>query len=711
MDSKKGLPTAMTRFRKTTSTAEKSVTPMLLCRGVSLALLLLMPAFEVRADVGRALLPLLVGADSHSQQFRDSIQRVQDGDVIEGLRRLQGLNEEIWGLDPLMESYRDESWLQTVPISDRIGDYIRALPEGQKKIYVAEFQTRANSILNKGIEDRDPRLLYQVARLFPVMDFCRETLIRSGELFFENDESEAALNVWQLALDPQLGEVSSELLEELSRKMAFAASRSGQQSRAESLAKAIGEAVSLPSSANEGVQSSSTAPEIPFSQGKIVWKTSAYSRHVYSESRSMRGYSIADPSSIIWPAISDETLTIATSAKLLRYDLDTGKLISDFNLRPGDSSFEEEDPHIRLWAVEQDSYALASYVARASRRENYLGYDIQVALPWRGIKCWDTSVDGGRLLWDSAHRTVESEELRTTSFNTRPVLKDGRVYALGWRKSGYIDVSLWCLDAETGDPIWVRPIVGNQVDLTMFGEPSREPILGSLLLDSDVVYCCSNLGAIAAVRSWDGKVLWVSEYEQIAPRKRNRRYNNRFRSQVWKPNPMILHEGRLFVTPLDAGSLYCLSAVDGGLLTKIANDEGALGPHMLGIAGNRLVLAGDLMTSIVANDPGREELWRQSIVRNPSSSRPALVDEGVLYLNGQDGVLYLQNLRQGRQPVPVASIRKTARGERQRRWSDPLNMGSSELGGRVDVSGDRILITQIERSTCIQSVEKPKEQR
>ena len=120
-----------------------------------------------------------------------------------------------------------------------------------------------------------------------------------------------------------------------------------------------------------------------------------------------------------------------------------------------------------MWAVEKESYALASYVARASRRENYLGYDIQVALPWRGIKCWDTSVDGGRLLWDSAHRTVESEELGTTSFNTRPVLKDGRVYALGWRKSGYIDVSLWCLDAETGDPIWVRPIVGNQVDLTM----------------------------------------------------------------------------------------------------------------------------------------------------------------------------------------------------------------------------------------------------
>ena len=61
---------------------------------------LLMPVQKADADVGRALIPLLVGADAHSQQFREAIQRIDDGDVVEGLRRLQGLNEEIWAQSP-----------------------------------------------------------------------------------------------------------------------------------------------------------------------------------------------------------------------------------------------------------------------------------------------------------------------------------------------------------------------------------------------------------------------------------------------------------------------------------------------------------------------------------------------------------------------------------------------------------------------------------
>jgi len=331
---------------------------------------LLVSATTVRADVGRALIPLMVGADAQSQQFRDSIQRIQDGDVVEGIRRLQGLHEEIWGLDPLMESYRDSSWLMTIPISDRIIDYLFALPEGHRKIYLAEYQTRANTILEKAMEERDPRKLFRVVKLFPLMSFCRDTLVRSGELFFEADEPEAALSVWQEALSAEFGEIPIPLKNSISRKMALAAARSGNQSAFALLSEFLNEETVLPSSGpgyqgNQGV----THP-LPFDDGRIVWKTSDYSRHVYEDSRSMRGYFVADQNAIISPGIDKDTLAVATSAKLLRYDLSTGKLISDFNLRPGDSTFQEEDPQIRLWAVEQDPYVLASYVARASRREN-----------------------------------------------------------------------------------------------------------------------------------------------------------------------------------------------------------------------------------------------------------------------------------------------------------------------------------------------------
>ncbi|OUU25888.1 MAG: hypothetical protein CBC13_01510 [Planctomycetia bacterium TMED53] len=673
---------------------------------ISMGSLSLFKAKEASADVGRALIPLLVGADAQSQQFRDSLQRIQDGDVVEGLRKLQGLHEEIWGLDPLLEDYRDDNWLMTVPISDRISDYLHALPEGHRKIYLAEYQTRANSLLAKATQERSPRKLYRVAKLYPLMSFCRDTLVRAGELFFEEDQPEAAYSVWNQALAPEFGEVEEQLRKSISQRMALAAARSGNSKQMSLHAGELAEDVVLPVS-GPGQRRDQLISPLPFSEGRIAWKTSDYSRHVYEDSRSLRGYFVADQNALIAPGVGQDTLAVATSAKLLRYDLRTGKLISDFNLRPGDSTFQEQDPQMRLWAVEQKPYVLASYVARASRRENYLGYDIQVSLPWRGIKCWNTNVDGGRLLWDTAHRSVSDEELRTTSFNTRPVLHEGRVYALGWRKSGYIDVSVWCLDAETGEKIWVRPIVGNQVDLTMFGEPSREPILGSLLLDGDVVYCCSNLGAIAAVRIWDGKVKWVSEYEQIAPRKRGRRYNNRYREQVWKPNPLYLHEGMLFVTPLDSASLYCISVTDGSLVNRISNSEGALGPHMLGISGNRLVLAGDLVTSMIAHDPGREELWRQSIVRNPARSRPALVEEGVLYMNNQDGGLYLQSLRQGRSATQIASIVRRGARDRVDRWGDPL-LANEGFSGRVDVAGDKILITHLQRSACVRTAEKEK---
>ena len=138
----------------------------------------------VQADVGKALIPLVVSADSQSQRFRESIQKIQDGDVSEGLRRLQGLHEEIWGKDLLIESYRDDHWLQTVPISQKINQYLMNLPEDQKAFYVSEFSTRAFSVRKKAISERDPFQLFRVAQLFPLMDFRRDALVLVWRVVF-----------------------------------------------------------------------------------------------------------------------------------------------------------------------------------------------------------------------------------------------------------------------------------------------------------------------------------------------------------------------------------------------------------------------------------------------------------------------------------------------------------------------------------------------
>lgn len=661
----------------------------------------------VQADVGKALIPLVVSADAQSQRFRESIQKIQDGDVSEGLRRLQGLHEEIWGKDLLIESYRDDHWLQTVPISQKINQYLMNLPEDQKAFYVSEFSTRAFSVRKKAISERDPFQLFRVAQLFPLMDFRRDALVLSGELFFEMDEPDAAINVWQQASRiPVDGDLSPALTRDLAERIWLAAQRAGRE-------ELIAEIKNLYDDLDEIVQDSapvskkrklSTIPSLSFEEGEISWKTSDYSRHIASNPRQYRSYFSSDSNSLVSPGVDKSRLAIPTSSKLLRYDLRTGKLISDFNLRPGDSTFQEQDPNMRLWAVEGEKYILTSYVSRASRRENYLGYDIQVSLPWRGIKCWGVGDRGGRLLWDTSRRDSTDETLRTTSFNSRPIIQDGKIYALGWRKSGYIDVSLWCLDAETGKRIWMRPLVGNQVELTMFGEPSREPILGSLLIADDVVYSCSNLGAIAAMRAWDGKVLWISEYERVTKRNGRRRYNSRgSSSQAWKPNPLILKDGYLFATPLDSSYLYSLSAKTGALNAKVFNN-GGLGPYMLGIVGNRLFLAGDMITSMIYVDIGREELYQQSIVRNPSESRPALVEEGVLYINQVDGCLYLEGLKPRTPQKKIASLVSDRVRNRNNGWNQVV-----EVGGVIEVLDGQILITNPFQATCITPQKKSRE--
>jgi outer membrane protein assembly factor BamB len=285
--------------------------------------------------------------------------------------------------------------------------------------------------------------------------------------------------------------------------------------------------------------------------------------------------------------------------------------------------------------------------------------------------------------------------LRTTSFNSAPVVQGDRIWALGWRKSGYIDVSMWCLDAKTGERIWSRPIVGNQVELTMFGEPAREPILGSVLVRDGVVYCCSNLGAVAALRAWDGEVLWILEYDRESKRAYRGRYRPQRRSSVWAPNPLVLKDGMLFVTPLDSDQLYAINASSGNVMAQMAGK--GLGPYMLGTTGERLVLFGDLLTTLVARDIGNEDNKKHSLTRSPGLGRPALVKDGVVYVSAGESALFHQEFDPDKTPRLIAALTE----ERDPDAGRGIFRIGEPLSGRVDVHGDRIIITNLNRATCL----------
>lgn len=674
---------------------------VVLCGGLAFGCL---SASAAGSDIGSALIPLLVGADGVIQEYRDAISRIEGTESLDGIRRLQVLHESIWGEDPLMLWSETNQWRLARPLSDQIIEKLRSLDPELKEIYRQEYGSRARSVLERALSETDPTALLRVATLYPLTEVREIALVAAGDLFLEQDQPELAFRTWQDALVGFEDELDRDLYRSLLMRRQIALKRLGKSQDLLALKK---EATKLLQDEELDFENQLDDPSVipgkiddvlvqplRVDEGVIAWKTHDYSRHVASSTSRGRGYYSAGTGTILAPCFSEDWIGIATSRKLLRYDLRTGKLISDVSLRPGAPYFEEQDVATRLWSVNDEDVLLCSYVARASRREDYLGFDIQVSLPWRGIKCWDLA-GAGRLLWDTGSRDIGDEMLRTTSFNSAPVVEGDRVWALGWRKSGYIDVTLWCLDAHTGKKVWSRPIVGNQVDLTMFGEPAREPILGSIRVDDGTVYCCSNLGAIAALRSWDGQVQWVMEYDRDSQRSYRGRYRPQRRSSIWSPNPIVIEDGMLFVTPLDCNQLYAIEA-SSGIVRSQVNGKG-LGPYMLGTTDGKLVLFGDLLTSMVASDIGHRELWKQALTRSPGLGRPALVEDGVVYVSAGESALIHQRLDPISTPRTIAVLSEDPGPQVGRglfRVEDPL-------GGRVDVNGDRIIITNLNRATCL----------
>ncbi|MDE0960297.1 MAG: PQQ-binding-like beta-propeller repeat protein [Planctomycetota bacterium] len=656
----------------------------------------------VHADVGGALIPLLVGADGVIQEYRDALSRLDSGETLNGIRKLQILHEKIWGEDPLLEEMSSDIWRVARPLSAKIVEVLRSLPAEHQLLYRTEFDSRAQSVFQRALQQLDPAELLRAADLFPLTKIRNQALIAAGDLFLERDQPGLAIEAWdQVVVDLGDESESSALQLELTCSLLprrwIAVQRAGLTERAQQLtehAQQLG--VVLPELAPvphrvELVK----VPTNPVEDGVVAWKTHNYSQHIANGLGRGRSYFPPLLGSILAPGFGKDWVAIATSRRLLRYDLRTGKLIANNNLHSGAPYFEEQDPDSRLWVSTDGSLLICSYVARASRREDYLGFDIQVSLPARGMKCWDLAGDGG-LLWDTADRGGSNEMLRNSSFNSKPVIQDGKVWVLGWRKSGYIDVTLWCLDARTGEEIWSRPIVGNQVELTMFGEPAREPFLGAVLVRDGTVFCCSNLGVIAALRAWDGQVEWISEYDRESLNSQRNRFRSRRRSNKnWSQNPLVLHEGTLFVTPLDSSQLHAIDAASGSIQCQIEGK--GIGPHMLGVTDGRLVLFGDLLSTMLVNDIGRTEKWDQALTSNASKARPALVEGGVVYVDVENSSMLFQPLDSSLKFRTIGSLAS------EKKRAARIGAYRPELtgGDRIDVVGNRIVLTNLTQATCV----------
>jgi cellulose synthase operon protein C len=214
---------------------------------------------------------------------------------------------------------------------------------------------------------------------------------------------------------------------------------------------------------------------------------------------------------------------------------------------------------------------------------------------------WNTQ---GKLLWERKstdivlpNRPLDRTHSRTVSFEGTPVADARSVFVALTDRGVQTATYVACFDAETGASRWMRylgtasPDVNNQF---MGGMPMQWGVTPQddfhhrlLSLDGPALYYQTNMGAVVALEAETGATLWVATYPRHEA-------NHAGTSSTRDLNPAVVHEGRVFVAPSDADSVFAFDAASGRLLwvSEIHSDEHQLA-HVLGVARGHLVVTGN----------------------------------------------------------------------------------------------------------------------
>lgn len=114
-----------------------------------------------------------------------------------------------------------------------------------------------------------------------------------------------------------------------------------------------------------------------------------------------------------------------------------------------------------------------------------------------------------------------------------------------------------------------------------------------LSIDSRVIYCNTNLGAVAAVSADDGRIAWVVKYPRAAFRSGDPDKNEGhfFRDL----NPCLIAGDLVVVAPSDCDRIFALHCGSGRLAWTTAPGVSADVQHLLGCSGNSLICSGDYL--------------------------------------------------------------------------------------------------------------------
>jgi outer membrane protein assembly factor BamB len=435
---------------------------------------------------------------------------------------------------------------------------LTALPPEALERYRARFEEAARKRLAVAREDLDRRSLAEVARRYPLTSSGVAALLALGDLELAQGDAVAARAAWAQARGVAATTGAEDTVDAVERRLADLDATGG------SGRGFAGDGLRLPGPARG-------AGPVPL-ESADHWQRSDLDFTPFERMRSSESYNL-------FPVQSDGKLLVSTSMRLFCLDAYSSELrwsagppagwegLAPFEANALRERINRGQLLVAPAAGRRVAVAAQQVPAALIGDHSYQGIKITGPIPERRLFAYD--LETGEPLWN--HSPPEGWDGEEGAFAERmivaapPVVHGSRVLVPCYRMRGRIDFHVACYDLATGALLWETGLISGQRDLNMFGRQDEEFCGAPVVVDGDGVYVLTQLGTLARVDLFSGRIVWESRYEVI-PIPKNDGWQETTRPVYWNNAPPVLTERVLVATPHDSALLLGADRETGAVL-------------------------------------------------------------------------------------------------------------------------------------------------
>ena len=532
---------------------------------------------------------------------------------------------------------------------------ILSLPTAARELYRDRYGALAASSLEQARRLGTHRALIDVAQAWPLTDAAREAWRTLGDIELERGNPRQALLAWRRA----------------------ARTNAALGGDADDLGLAPRESMAL---AMLGVRLDADAPELRSSAIANALRTQDAARArgplpsrdavPWTRQLDLKPFDGRYYTPALFPILSGDDVLVSSSLRLYCIDAFTGETRWEAGPPSGWAHLSETSQRALFEGINRQQVMIRPAVGgrlaitplqlpySVLPNQNFQGIEVMKAIPQRRLFAFD--LETGETVWSHAPTLVWNESgpgFQPTGFQSfaqrmlvggPPVIEGSRVLVPCYTLEGRIDFHIACYELATGDLLWSTGVVSGQRSRNMFGRAMEEFGATPVVVAGDRVVVQTELGTIAALDLFTGRILWESLYPQVAlPQTIG--FRTLTRPQVWRLSPPVVTGRVVLCTPSDSDSIAAFDLTDGRVLwtysaaslSRLGGDaRGASFNLLMGADRDTIYLGGSQIAALrkpggLANPlPPFNLVWTSDPIESSRYSRqnhrPLLCDESIL---------------------------------------------------------------------------------